>query len=287
MRRTISIKDLISISNEANSEELGSPSRYQHERYSANRYGTIKMYMIWLKLKWDKFRLWRGKRKNNFFYHMYLHITLHLLLLSIFEPIFFFQYASKIEQEVFMNQVSSYFKDINKNYQARDFSYNISSISFSVDNITKIETDVKNRITDELILYQNRNKDITNNEFNNIKENALIGKERREERGKILEKKAEEFAVLFGILFIFGAVMNIFFFRINWWKLIFEHSVLMTGIGLYELWFFKNILLKYDPLSPAEIDFILAPCLYKIASEKLTVFGIAPFKTNQTDCIYF
>ena len=284
MKRSISIKDLISIQNEPTSEDLSSPSRYQNQRfYSIRKCRNLHYMGLYCKEKWLKFKNWRKKRKNNFFYQMYLHLTLHLLLLSIFEPLFFFQYASKIEQEVFMNQVSSYFYNVNDNIQPTDFSYNISStIPFPIN-----EEIIENEIKKEILEYQKNNKKMTENEFQEIKKRADNGKSRREEKENYLKEEAGRFALWFGALFGFGAFLNIFVFRINWFKLFLEHIILIIGIGLYELWFFKNILLKYDPLSPAEIDLILAPCMYKILGEKITIFGEAPFKNNQTNCAYF
>jgi len=283
MKRSISIKDLISVQNEPTSEDLGSPSRYQNTRfYSIRNCKQIHYSGLWIKEKWLNFKNWRKKRKNNFFYHMYLHLTLHLLLLSIFEPIFFFSYASKIEQAVFMNQVSSYFKNVNNNIQPTDFSFNVTLIPYGFNN-----TIIKEKIKDEILEFQKENKKNTKNEFNNILLKAEEGKQKREAKETALKEEAGSFALWFGVLFGFGAFLNIFVFRIFWIKLIFEHIVLIIGIGLYELWFFKNVLLKYEPLSPAEIDLILAPCLYKIMGEKITFFGIPPFQNDQTNCQYF
>lgn len=283
MKKSISIKDLMSINHEPTSEDVGSPSRsYQNTRfYSLRKCRNIHFLNLYCKEQWNRFKIWRRTRKNNFFYQMYLHLTLHLLLLSIFEPIFFFKYASKIEQQVFMNQVSSYFQNVNDNSKSRDFSFNISS-PFPTGS-----SYIKSQIEKEIYAYQNENKKEVTKELNYIHNKAEEGRKKRNLKENELKEKAGNFALWFGVLFGFGAFLNIFIFRINWWKLLLEHIVLMAGIGLYELWFFQNILLKYEPLSPAEIDSILAPCLYKIAGSKITIFNIPPFVYNGTTCEYF
>lgn len=284
MKRSISIKDLISVNDgETTTEDLGSPSNYQKRRfYMIRNCNKLHFSTLYIKEKWVRFMVWRKKRNNNFFYQIYLHITLHLLLLSIFEPLFFFQYASKIEQQVFINQISSYFSNVNENFEPRNFYYNITTLlPFNYSSL--VESEIKKEIS----IYQKENEKLTSLELEKINLQSQIGKEKRNLKEKVLEEETGLIALWFGVLFGFGAILNIFIFRINWWKLLIEHIILMIGIGLYELWFFQNILLKYEPLTPAEIDAILAPCIYKILSSKINIFGEPPFKNSNTNCLYF
>ena len=46
----------------------------------------------------------------------------------------------------------------------------------------------------------------------------------------------------------------------------------MIGIGLYEYWFFSNIVIKYSPLSGEETNYIIMSCGYQNLNNNNHIF---------------
>ncbi len=76
-----------------------------------------------------------------------------------------------------------------------------------------------------------------------------------------MEHKAYFITYILVGIFIFYIFVTIFKFQLNIKKLILEHIVLLICIGLYEIWFFFNVILKYKLIESAEINYIVISCL--------------------------
>jgi len=184
------------------------------------------------------------KNKKNFrkLLTLMFQVLLHITLLSLLEPIFFFEYANKIETRVFTDQLSKYFKN---DIFAERFIINKDKIFYPL-LIKKIEG----------------NKDNFLNKYLEIEKDGRKGFLERMHHNFILESQAYQmFAVLFGSMFI------LFFFTYIFeklrYKIIFlEHFFLIFFIGVYEYWFFKNILLNFIPLSTEEINKMFFTCIF-------------------------
>ena len=53
------------------------------------------------------------------------------------------------------------------------------------------------------------------------------------------------------------------FYKLGLKKLILEHAVLISLIGVYEYWFFTNIILPYKIISADELNYIIVSCILK------------------------
>ena len=74
-------------------------------------------------------------------------------------------------------------------------------------------------------------------------------------------KKSDYF--ILGAAFILYTLLTIFKYKLNLKKLITEHIILIACIGLYEIWFFYNVILKYKLLNSDEINYTIISCLLK------------------------
>jgi hypothetical protein len=45
---------------------------------------------------------------------------------------------------------------------------------------------------------------------------------------------------------------------INWYTIIFDNLIMFLALGIFEYFFFMNIILKYDPVTDEEIKYTLA-----------------------------
>ena len=53
------------------------------------------------------------------------------------------------------------------------------------------------------------------------------------------------------------------FYKLSLKKLIVEHIILISLIGVYEYWFFINIILPYKIISVDELNYIVISCMIK------------------------
>ena len=201
------------------------------------------------KKKDKKIFLFLKKNKKNFkkVLTLLFQILLHITLLSMLEPIFFFEYANKIETKVFTQQLVKYFRD---------------------DNLIK-EFKIENPILKKYVIEEL--KDRKDHFIRKYQEVDKLGREGfldRMNNNLLLERNAYKmFSILFGSTFILFFLT--YLFEQLKYKIIFlEHILLMIFIGLYEYWFFRNILLKFTPLSTEEMNKMFMTCFFKLLSNK-------------------
>ena len=204
-------------------------------KYEKNYLTSIKIFLV--------------KNKSNFKKVLTLtfQVLLHITLLSLLEPLFFFEYANKIETKVFTDQLSKYFKN------------DIFSNKFDIK---------KDKIFYPLLIKKLRdNQESFLQNYLEIEREGRDGFLDRMHNNFLLETEAYQ---MFGILFVTMFIMFFltYIFEKLRYKIIFlEHFFLIFFIGLYEYWFFKNILLKFVPLSTEEINKMFFTCFFNQLSK--------------------
>ena len=190
-----------------------------------------------------------------------LHIFLHILLLSICETILFFSYISNIESEALMNKISQFLKMINNeilNYEFVSFSYDINN--------------------NDLMDYEN-------NLHNNYNEED---KDRKDNNNTLLNKSCICSIVIFCTFIIYYISLYttsvIRKYKISIYKIIIEHLILMLFIGIFEYWFFNNIIMKYISITNGELIYVSFNCLMKTLNEKEPNLNLN--STLYSDCMF-
>jgi len=179
----------------------------------------------------------KDRNKNNLIM-VPLHLILHIILLSIFEIVLYFHYITKIENKVFYDKIEDYINNVN----------------------------FDNRLNDPLIantINFELNSENSKNYLYNLKElndNSITD---RNDYNSNLEQKSYFITYILSGIFIFYILINVFKFELKLKKLIAEHVVLLLCIGLYEIWFFYNVILKYKLIDSDEINYIVTSCLLK------------------------
>ena len=156
-----------------------------------------------------------------------LVIILHIFLLSIFEPYFYFLYITKLEKQALFDLVDSYIHKLNNYYLLLDDNIkNQISINYHLlSNITSI-------------LYMSN-------------DDLLIQEEKKIE---LIHKSLFISGEIFCVLFIFSVLGIIVRKHISIKYIILENIIKISLLAYYEFTFFNKIILNYDPLSKSEIN---------------------------------
>ena len=183
-------------------------------------------------------------RKKNYFVNILSQVSLHILLLSIFETLLFFIFISDIEFTIFMQKIAEYLNIVSNTQE--DFYYD--------------------GVGQEGLYY------VVNNELNSpemydyierLEEKYYHSLERRDEYNDRLRDKMIFVTFMLLITFI-GIVMLTFTkYKISLPKLFFEHILLLIFIAVYEIWFFLNIVLNYKSITSDELNYIFVTCILK------------------------
>jgi hypothetical protein len=187
--------------------------------------------------KFPNFRinLLKGARICNYFL---THLLLHISLLSLLETLFFFQYASNIEKDVLFSQLRK-----------------------SINNIKFPEIDLHKYTTEKVSHF------LTDLEFDS---NDAIA-ERIRHNNRLFHNSLLSTYVL-SALFIISLFFYKCVFQYKLKSLIAEHLIFIIGIGLFEWWFFLNIVIKYYAISSEEINYYLVACFF----HKFNLFSSCP-----------
>lgn len=205
------------------------------------------------------YRFFKKEKKENFILTIIVHLLFHILLLSILESIFFFQYASIIETQTYINNLGNSLKEIKK-YDIEQ-SFNVYDSEYK-----KIKLNITN------IYYNYYNDDNINNYFIDLKSKSEIGKLDRIDNNTKLYHKSFNACYMLGSIFVIFLLFVKYNFKLYFKKLLVEHILFMLGIGLYEYWFFSNIVIKFNPLSSEETNYLISSCGYSYFNKKNNIF---------------
>ena len=156
-----------------------------------------------------------------------MRFTFHLLLISIFEVLFYFQFVSKDEDAGILT-TTNYYTD---------------SIINSCAGLNSTEATVLNFILGKFI-----------NSSQVIAAGASASSDRQLKNAAIYRLSLTYIGILAGLQGGLVLISVVNKFKIKWGHIILENLALVVFLGLYELMFFETIIKKYAALSPGEIS---------------------------------
>ena len=158
---------------------------------------------------------------------VFIKLLLHIVLISIFETLFYFLYVSSLENNGIETTVNTFINDAVTNCM----------------NLSPLEIQV---IDDFLDPYINATQVIATG--NNAGIQRMIYNE-------LVSRRA--WAYVGGLMGLFMA-LTVYIrcrrIKINWWYIIFENTSMVVLLALYELMFFNTIIYSYEPISTDEIS---------------------------------
>jgi hypothetical protein len=158
---------------------------------------------------------------------VFIKLLLHIVLISIFETLFYFLYVSSLENNGIEKTVNTFINDAVTNCM----------------NISPLEIQI---IDDFLDPYINATQVITKGN------NALI---QRMIYNELISRRAWAYVGgLMGLFMVLTVYIRCRRIKINWWYIIFENTSMVVLLALYELMFFNTIIYSYEPISTDEIS---------------------------------
>lgn len=224
-------------------DSLSSPESNESFNYDLNNEYVINQGLLDNKINKKK----KIKLNNHYkvFLKFMLHILIHISLLSVLEPVFFFKYASEIESKIFINEMEKY------------ISFNNNMVQDFITSLSKSDKMLYNELT---ILY-NKDYTVINDYLNNLdhlQKEAILN---NYDGNMQLENKAYRFTIITSSITAFILLVLYYKVEINILYLILEHVVLIFFICLYEFWFFNNVIFKYQPLAIEQINYYFSSCI--------------------------
>jgi hypothetical protein len=205
------------------------------------------------------------KKKTNyikFILRLFLHILIHISMLSILEIYFFFYYVAPKEEETFLIQMETLISlhDLHENdvrtqpFYQLFFEYYQGSY---IDNWYLQLEETANEIENE------------NNKLNN----------------KLHDKAMTLFYINVGLTVTYYILFQYYYRKRHFiYKVLIEHLMLVMCIGLYEFWFFTNIILNYRFLEPEQLMYYLFSCYWEKVKDHYSEMNT--FEKNITiECI--
>ena len=156
-----------------------------------------------------------------------IRFTMHIVLISLFETLFFWQFVSRTEDQALITLVNGYVS--NTLQQCSNFT---SNQSIAVDDI----------------LHELFNQ----TSINDAGVTAAHG--RATINAALLQTSWIYFGVLLMSLSGLTGAAKLRKLQINWLYIIAENMTLVTLLALYEWMFFHTIVFRYQAISPPELD---------------------------------
>jgi len=186
-----------------------------------NKIKNIKIYVIKL-INYTKLYKYKILNKS-------LSICAHILIMVIFEIYFFFGFIVDIENKKFIGKIESYFTHLEP---------------IEINNIEKqaIEQLISNHYEKNII--------------EKLYENYIISKEEQKHILKMLFVRSCKMAGSLGAIF-FVLILISFYNRkhIEWSTIIIENIIMFCFLGIFEYYFFVNVIMKYEPVTNEEIQY--------------------------------
>lgn len=162
----------------------------------------------------------------------FISLILHIFTMVIFEIYFYFNYVVKIEKKQFMNKIKQYTNEFTENLNLDQTQREIIKQLY----VYKYDSSF---LSELYILYKNSIKE----------QNKLLYQ---------LLKKSCSMAGIIGLILIGLIIIGFWKKYIIKWKWIWiENFIMFILLGLFEYWFFINVILKYNPITDAEIKYFV------------------------------
>ena len=179
------------------------------------------------------------------------HVMMQIAMLSILEPLLFFYYIVSMEKQLFYEQLDKFI---------------IHSFNVLDDRlVAKIRSQVFYPLIFQFLEYENIYID---NFYNELLEDSNIASIAQEKLVESLFDKAIRFAIICNIVNTIYSFGTFYFYKVNLLEILMHHITLIFCIGLYEIWFFTNIVLKYLPWTKEEVLFYVFQCIWRQYSDQ-------------------
>jgi len=182
-------------------------------------------------------------KRTKFLLSMIMHLLIQISFISLLEPLLFFNYISKIEKNIFYHE--------------------LHSISTSNEVYTDSEI-IRNEIFYSYMIQYLQDQNIYIDPFyNNLLQSASQELHQLENTRNYLKYKAYHFTIIsWCSMFVYLLLFKYLYPKKKIIKYFSHHIILIFMIGLYEIWLFTNIILKYVPWSKAEIELYIFKCFW-------------------------
>jgi hypothetical protein len=159
-----------------------------------------------------------------------ISVFFHIFLMSVFEIFFYFFFIVEIEKELFLEKLMTYNKKIYEQYNE----------NVSPEEHVMISNTIYNLFNEKML------KDLKDNYEEDMHQQKILF--------KMLFNKAIILSTIIGSIFISTIIYGRKEIKINW--VLFENILLFFFLGLYEYIFFNIIILKYNPITDGEIQYL-------------------------------
>ncbi len=156
-----------------------------------------------------------------------IRFTMHIVMISLFETLFFWLFVSRTEDQALISLVNGYVA--NTLQQCSNFTSNQSIVVHEILQALINQTDVNAAASTAAASRAAINNTLLRNSW------IYFG------------------ALLIGLSGLTGAA-KLCHLQINWGYIIAENISLVTVLGLYEWMFFHTIIFRYQAISPPELD---------------------------------
>ena len=161
-----------------------------------------------------------------------ISIFLHTCLMIVFEIYFYFNYVIVIEKQAFLGKINLYFDHLaHYNHD----KYSPFALSLFLNNASQTD-----RLVNELYISSQRSI---------LQQRQLLEKLLYEAC-----KIAATFGMVFCGLFVLGLLHGT---RIKWRWILAENVMMLGLLGCFEYLFFTNIIMNYNPISDAELEYLV------------------------------
>lgn len=170
-------------------------------------------------------------------YNKFLSITLHIFIMVVFEIYFYFNYVINIEKQAFTDKINAYFSELSL------FNPNTETNPF-----------INNKQIFNILLNSNQ----TEQQLNTLHEEYIESLNEQEQLHNYLLTKSCYMAGFIGLLLLIFFLNGIYNKKVIKWRWILVENILMLLLlGLFEYLFFINIIMNYNPISDAEIKYMM------------------------------
>lgn len=179
------------------------------------------------------------------------HVMMQIGLLSILEPVLFFYYIVSMEKDLFYEQLDS--------FVIHTFDV------FDERMVTKIRNQVFYPLIFDFLDYE---KIYVDKLYLSMEDDAENASYKQQQLVDSLFQKAFNFAIVCNIINVVYSLFLMRVYKTNIFQMLGHHVLLISCIGLYEIWFFTTIVLNYLPWTKEEILFYVFQCIWLEYSEK-------------------
>ena len=164
-----------------------------------------------------------------------ISVSIHTFIMAVFEIYFYFGYVIIIEKKMFMDKIDSYTYIFNSYYDNHisDEEHNMLVLLFPQRQI--------NDLLQKLYIDYRRSLE-----------------EQRELLDALLLQSYKMLVVVTSVLVLFFTLGVYSNKNIHWKKIVADNILMFLSLGVFEYIFFTNIILKYSPVTDAEIKYKLA-----------------------------